>query len=131
SVKGVTHSSTKWAHLAGDGLVRLRASLGRFGEATALQTDDTTLVAQVRADLATLDGITAAPVAVHVQRWGGGLPQYAVGHVARVAALEGGLPDGLAVAGAALHGVGVPACVGAGRAAAERAARPLVRIGRW
>ncbi len=129
SVKGVTHSSTKWAHLVGDGLVRLRASLGRFGEATALQTDDATLVAQVRADLATLDGITAAPVAVHVQRWGGGLPQYAVGHVARVAALEGGLPDGLAVAGAALHGVGVPACVGAGRAAAERAARPLVRIG--
>ena len=33
AVKGVTHSSTKWAHLSPDGLVRLRASLGRFGEA--------------------------------------------------------------------------------------------------
>jgi protoporphyrinogen/coproporphyrinogen III oxidase len=129
SVKGVTHSSTKWAHLAGDGLVRLRGSLGRFGEATALQTDDATLVAQVRADLAVLDGIRAAPVAVHVQRWGGGLPQYAPGHVGRVATLEAGLPDGITVAGAALHGVGVPACIGTGHAAAERVARAVVTIG--
>jgi oxygen-dependent protoporphyrinogen oxidase len=129
SIKGVTHSTTKWPHLHGDGLVRMRASLGRFGEATALQADDATLVEQVRADLATLDGITAPPVAVHVQRWGGGLPQYAVGHVARIATLEAALPDGVAVAGAALHGVGVPACIATGRAAADRVARPVVRIG--
>ncbi|HEY0812695.1 MAG TPA: protoporphyrinogen oxidase [Pseudonocardia sp.] len=129
AIKGLTHSTTKWSHLQGDGLVRMRASLGRFGEAAALQADDATLVAQVRADLATLDGITAAPVAVHVQRWGGGLPQYGVGHVTRIATLEGGLPDGIAVAGAALHGVGVPACIATGRAAADRVARPVVTIG--
>jgi oxygen-dependent protoporphyrinogen oxidase len=129
SVKGVTHSSTKWAHLGGDGFVRLRASLGRFGEAAALQADDETLIEQVVADLAVLDGIHAAPVAVHVQRWGGGLPQYAPGHVGRIATLEAGLPHGIAVAGAALHGVGVPACVGTGRAAAERLARAVVSIG--
>ncbi|QJY49448.1 protoporphyrinogen oxidase [Pseudonocardia broussonetiae] len=124
-VKGVTHSGTKWAHLAGDGVVRLRASLGRFGEAPALQVDDDELVARVRADLATLTGVTAAPVAVHVQRWGGGLPQYGVGHLDRVAAIEDGLPAGLAVAGAALHGVGVPACVATARAAAGRVAAGL------
>jgi oxygen-dependent protoporphyrinogen oxidase len=129
TVKGVTHSSTKWAHLGGNGLVRLRASLGRFGEATALQADDATLVAQVRADLTILDGIRASPIDVHVQRWGGGLPQYAPGHVGRVATLEAGLPDGIAVAGAALHGVGVPACIGTGRAAADRVVRAVVRIG--
>jgi oxygen-dependent protoporphyrinogen oxidase len=121
-VKGVTHSSTKWAHLGGDGLVRLRASLGRSGGAAALQVDDAELVARVRADLRTLAGITAEPVAVHVQRWGGGLPQYGVGHLARAAAIGEGLPAGLAVAGAALHGVGVPACVATARAAAERLA---------
>ncbi|GAA2562116.1 protoporphyrinogen oxidase [Pseudonocardia hydrocarbonoxydans] len=125
-VKGVTHSSTKWSHLGGDGLVRLRASLGRFGEAATLQVDDATLVARVRADLAALTGVTAEPVAVHVQRWGGGLPQYGVGHLDRVAGIEGGLPAGVAVAGAALHGVGVPACVATGRAAAERVAAGLV-----
>lgn len=126
SVKGVTHSSTKWAHLGADGLVRLRASLGRAGEAATLQVDDAELVARVRADLAALTGVTADPVAVHVQRWGGGLPQYGVGHLDRVAGIEGGLPPGLAVTGAALHGVGVPACVATARAAAERLAAVLI-----
>jgi len=131
SIKAATHSSRKWPHLtasATDGLVRLRASLGRFGEEAPLQADDAELVARARADLATLAGITAAPVAVHVQRWGGGLPQYGVGHLDRVRAIDdvvAGVP-GLAVAGAALHGVGVPACVGTARAAAERVAERLV-----
>jgi oxygen-dependent protoporphyrinogen oxidase len=128
AVKAITHSSHKWAHLAPaatDGLVRLRASLGRFGEAASLQADDAELARRVRADLAVLTGITADPLAVHVQRWGGGLPQYAVGHLDRVRAIEEGLPTGLAVAGAALHGVGVPACVGTARAAAERLAAAL------
>jgi protoporphyrinogen/coproporphyrinogen III oxidase len=131
SIKAATHSSRKWPHLtasATDGLVRLRASLGRFGEEATLQVDDAELVARARADLATLAGITAAPVAVHTQRWGGGLPQYGVGHVDRVRAIDdavAGVP-GLAVAGAALHGVGVPACVGTARAAAERVAEQLV-----
>jgi protoporphyrinogen/coproporphyrinogen III oxidase len=120
SAKAFTHSTNKWSHLSPDGLVRLRASLGRFGEAATLQVDDAELVRRVRADLAALTGITAEPVAAHVQRWGGGLPQYGVGHLDRVRAIEHGLPAGLAVAGSALHGVGVPACIGTGRAAAER-----------
>jgi protoporphyrinogen/coproporphyrinogen III oxidase len=125
SVKGVTHSTTKWTDLAPDGMVRLRASLGRFGEAATLRMDDAELVARVRADLAAVAGVQAAPVAVHVQRWGGGLPQYGVGHLDRVQEIEAGLPSGVAVAGPALHGVGVPACVGTARAAAERAAAAL------
>lgn len=127
AVKAGTWSARKWRHLApADGLVRLRVSLGRFGEAATLQVDDAELVARARADLATLTGITAAPVAVHVQRWGGGLPQYGVGHLDRVRAVEEASPPGLAVAGAALRGVGVPACVGTARAAAERVAAHAV-----
>lgn len=119
AVKGITHSTNKWAHLSPDGLVRLRASIGRFGEAAAPQVDDAELVARVRSDLATLTGLRAAPVDAHVQRWGGGLPQYAVGHLDRVRAIEDGVPPGVGVAGAALHGVGVPACVGTARSAAD------------
>lgn len=128
SVKGVTHSSTKWSHLGDDGLVRIRASIGRFGEEAVLQVDDAELLARTRADLRTLDGIDAEPVAAHVQRWGGGLPQYGVGHDGLVADLETAVAaePGLAVAGAMLHGVGVPACVGTARAAAERLAADLV-----
>jgi oxygen-dependent protoporphyrinogen oxidase len=129
--KAFTHTSRKWPHLAPeatDGLVRLRASLGRAGEAAELQVSDEELVARVRADLATLTGITAAPVAADVQRYGGGLPQYGVGHRELVAELEAavaGLPR-LAVAGALLHGVGVPACVATAQVAADRLAAELV-----
>jgi oxygen-dependent protoporphyrinogen oxidase len=130
AVKGVTHSTNKWSHLAPDGLVRLRTSIGRFGEAASLQVDDAELVARTRADLAEVAGLRAAPVAVHVQRWGGGLPQYGVGHLDRVRTIEVGLPAGLAVAGSALHGVGVPACVATARAAAERVAAGLVPAAR-
>jgi oxygen-dependent protoporphyrinogen oxidase len=132
SIKAATHSSRKWPHLeptATDGLVRLRTSLGRFGEAAALQADDAELVNRARTDLAALAGITATPVAVHVQRWGGGLPQYAVGHDDRVRVVEDSVAalPGLAVAGAALHGVGVPACIGTARAAADRVIGQLAR----
>ncbi|MER5673123.1 protoporphyrinogen oxidase [Pseudonocardia alni] len=127
SVKGVTHASTKWAHLGQDGLVRLRASIGRFGEEASLQVDDAELVARVRADLAVLDGVDAVPVASFVQRWGGGLPQYGVGHGGVVTTLESAVAavGGLEVAGSMLHGVGVPACVATARAAAERLAPAL------
>lgn len=128
AVKGITYSSTKWAHLGADGMVRLRSSLGRFGEAADLQVDDDVLVDRVRADLAALAGISAAPVAVAVARWGGGLPQYGVGHPDRVRRIGDGLPPGIAVAGAALHGVGVPACIGTARSAAGRLAGQLAGV---
>jgi protoporphyrinogen/coproporphyrinogen III oxidase len=81
----------------------------------------------VRADLAVLTGITEPPVDTVVARWGGGLPQYAPGHLAAVAALENAVAavPGLAVAGAMLRGVGIPACIGAGDAAAACVAAHL------
>jgi oxygen-dependent protoporphyrinogen oxidase len=132
SSKAFTYSANKWPHLApgsADGLVRLRASLGRAGDEATLQVPDEELVARVRADLAELTGVSTEPVAVHVQRWGGGLPQYGVWHGERVARLERSVADlpGLEIAGSLLNGVGVPACIGTGRAAAERIAEYLAR----
>ena len=129
--KGFTFSARKWPHLAVDGVTRLRGSLGRYGEASTLQVDDAELLAAVRADLAALTGVTAAPIASHVQRWGGGLPQYGVGHLDRVAVLRDAVAaqPGLAVAGALLDGVGVPACIATGQAAAERIADQLAGHG--
>ncbi|HEX9335166.1 MAG TPA: protoporphyrinogen oxidase, partial [Pseudonocardiaceae bacterium] len=124
--KGFTYSSRKWAHLNEPDHVLVRGSVGRFGESAVLQRDDADLVAAVRADLAELTGVTATPLDSVVTRWGGGLPQYGVGHLDLVATIEravAALP-GLAVAGAALHGVGLPACV----ASADKAARRLSRL---
>lgn len=124
-VKALTYSSSKWPHLAPDrlgGLWLLRASVGRFGEVSSLQRDDDDLVAAVLAELPALTGVTAAPVATRLTRWGGALPQYAVGHrdrVRRIRSAVAGVP-GLSVAGAAYDGVGIPACIQtANRAAAE------------
>ncbi len=127
SVKAFTFSGRKWAHASSPDVVLVRASLGRHGEVGVLQRDDNELVEMVRADLAALTGITAAPVDTVVARWGGGLPQYAPGHLAVVAALENAVAQvpGLAVAGAMLHGVGVPACIGTAEAAARRIAAHL------
>ncbi len=123
-VKGVTVSSSKWPHLAqgsgpGEHLL-VRSSVGRFRDEAELQRDDDDLAAAVVADVADLLGLSRPePVATRVVRWGGGLPQYLVGHRDRVAAVRAAVAavPGLAVAGAAYEGVGVPACIrDAGRA---------------
>jgi protoporphyrinogen/coproporphyrinogen III oxidase len=126
TAKAFTYTSTKWG--GADGApVRLRASVGRAGDTTTLRRDDDALLADVRADLAELTGVTAAPLAWTVTRWGGGLPQYGVGHADAVAAIERAVADvpGLAVAGAVFRGVGIPACVDTATAAAERVAGHL------
>lgn len=112
-VKGVTVSSAKWPHLAGDALL-VRSSVGRYRDEGELQREDDDLTAAVVADVADLLGLSRPePIETRLVRWGGGLPQYLVGHPDRVAAIRsavGALP-GLAIAGAAFEGVGVPACI--------------------
>ena len=65
------------------------------------------------------------PAAAWLQRWGGALPQYSPGHRDRVAYARQQLPPGLALAGAAFDGVGIPACVASGERAAEDVSKSL------
>jgi protoporphyrinogen/coproporphyrinogen III oxidase len=117
----VTISSQKWPLETG-GLTMLRASVGRIGESRVLQRSDDDLIALVRHELVTLVGVAADPVDAIVTRWGGGLPQYAVGHVERVARVRAAVAavPGLAVCGAAFDGLGIPACIASARLAAAR-----------
>jgi protoporphyrinogen/coproporphyrinogen III oxidase len=126
AVKAVTFSTVKWPHLTGQVHI-VRCSIGRAGETALLQRDDEDLSSLAAAELADATGITAAPVARRVTRWGGALPQYNVGHldrVARVRTAVAGQP-GLAVAGAAYDGVGIPACIATARSAATSVMRHL------
>jgi oxygen-dependent protoporphyrinogen oxidase len=123
AVKAVTFSTVKWPHLAARAPVHIvRCSVGRSGDVAVLQRDDEDLAALAAAELAGAIGITATPVARRVTRWGGGLPQYNVGHLDRVAAIRAAVAGqpGLAVAGAAYDGVGIPACVATARSAAAQ-----------
>jgi oxygen-dependent protoporphyrinogen oxidase len=119
-VKAVTFTSSKWSHLHGDVAV-VRASIGRYGDVDELQRDDEDLVTAVRRELATTVGIHAEPVATRVSRWGGGLPQYTVGHLDRVQRIRSVVAavHGLAVCGAAYDGIGVPACIASARRAVD------------
>ena len=123
AVKALTIFSTKWEHLRRpDGTALLRASLGRYGDTAVLQRSDADLVELARRELGELLGARLpVPVAADVVRWGGGLPQYRPGHLDRVAAARAALADRptLALAGAACDGVGIPACVRSGEAAAD------------
>ena len=130
TIKAVTHSSNKWAWTQeaterelGDGVQLVRASVGRLGEEHLLQLADDALTERTVAELRRLPGWSGLDaVAGTVQRWGGGLPQYEVGHRDRVARLQTELlaRPGLAVCGAAYDGVGIAACLGSAAAAVHK-----------
>ncbi|MGW0753208.1 protoporphyrinogen oxidase [Streptomyces sp. NPDC002587] len=121
TIKASTFSSNKWGWAAADpGLFLLRTSVGRYADEAELEREDGELVEVSLTDLAEAVGLAARPVASTVTRWDGGLPQYPVGHLGRVARIRtavAALP-GLAVCGALYDGVGIPACI----ASAEKAA---------
>jgi oxygen-dependent protoporphyrinogen oxidase len=116
ATKAVTFTSRKWGR---SGPAVVRASVGRFGEEADLQRDDDELVTVVLEELEAAVGPVPRLVDSRVTRWGGGLPQYAVGHLDLVRRLRAALPTGVAVAGAAYDGVGIPAVARSGMVAAR------------
>ncbi|SDK28604.1 protoporphyrinogen oxidase [Streptomyces indicus] len=123
-IKASTFASQKWGWIAEENpeLVAVRTSVGRHGETEILRREDEELVEISRQDLKAAVGVSARPVATRVTRWDDGLPQYPVGHLARVARIRGHLAPlpGLAVCGAAYDGVGIPAVIASATAAARQ-----------
>jgi len=95
--------------------------MGHSEDHEPIEFDDEEVLARIAADLGTTMGIRAEPVEHRISRYRDGFPQYAVGHLDRIASLETALaadaPD-LAVCGMAHRGVGIPACIREARAAA-------------
>ena len=120
-ITACTWLSTKWPHLERPGEVLLRASVGRAGDDRHDAMDDTALTRHVLDELGPLSRVRPDPVEVGVTRFAHAFPQYDVGHLGRVDDLERALAPlpAIAVAGAALRGVGIPACIASGRRAAH------------
>ncbi|THV24628.1 protoporphyrinogen oxidase [Glycomyces paridis] len=121
TVKAATFASKKWPHLGRRRQI-VRVSMGRLGEEALLQYDDATLAKTALRELGEhLGHRLPEPVDQRIDRWGGALPQYTPGHLARVAAAREALADhrGIAIAGAAVDGVGIAACVASGQHAAD------------
>lgn len=132
TIKASTFASRKWGWIADEDpdLLVLRTSVGRYGETEILKRADDELIELSRRDLRAATGLDAAPVATRVTRWHDGLPQYPVGHHARVARVRehvSKLP-GLAVCGAAYDGVGIPACIASAYAAVDQLGGDLAGV---
>ena len=123
TIKASTFSTHKWSWVKerGQDLFVLRTSIGRYGDERHLDWDDADLVDVSLGDLGDAVGLAAKPVATTVNRWIGGLPQYPVGHLAKVARIRAAVAElpGLRVCGAVYDGVGIPACVASARRAAN------------
>ncbi|MDQ1294188.1 MAG: protoporphyrinogen oxidase [Actinomycetota bacterium] len=120
-VVGCTWSTAKWPYLHNDRLAVVRCAVGRDGDQRWADLDDDALVAEVRSELEVAMGLTGPSERVLVTRWPGAMPQYAVGHAARLEEIDvevAGLP-GLALTGAAYRGSGLAGCITQARATAR------------
>jgi oxygen-dependent protoporphyrinogen oxidase len=143
SVKASTFSFAKWDWVrqagketgaeaeagAGEAMLVMRCSIGRHREEATLHVSDEELVEVVLHDLTDAIGLSVRPADTHVQRWGGALPQYAVGHLPRIASVHADVAalPGLAVCGSAYDGVGIPACIASAHLAATQILTHLKR----
>ena len=126
-------ASSKWQHYARAGLAVLRVSAGRIDDRRWMDLDPDDLVSTLAGELAETgvvgrDTVARGRLEARLRPWRQSLPQYRPGHLDRVAKVEASLASetpGLAAAGAALRGVGLPACVRSG----QRAAATVTRLG--
>jgi oxygen-dependent protoporphyrinogen oxidase len=121
-IMACTFSSLKYPGRAPEGHVLLRAFVGGSLQPDLLDDNDPTLERTVRAEIASLLGVHAEPLLVRIQRHPNSMPQYHVGHQARIQRIESALDShaNLALAGSAYHGVGIADCVRTGEEAAEK-----------
>lgn len=115
---GCTWTSAKFAHRAPAGTVLLRAFVGGPRAPEDVELDDDAMVQLVRAELRRTMGIEAEPLLWRVHRWKDAHPQYDVGHLDRIAAIEQRCPPSIVLAGASYRGLGLPDCIAQGEAAA-------------
>ena len=120
-----TWVTSKWPHRAPGDQILLRAFLGGGREPHRLEQGDEELIELAREALTEVMAIAGRPLFSRLYRWTRQSPQYEVGHLRRVAAIDEHLTrfPGLFVTGSGFRSIGIPDCIADGRATAERAAR--------
>ncbi|HKY32050.1 MAG TPA: protoporphyrinogen oxidase [Candidatus Polarisedimenticolia bacterium] len=118
SITGCTFAHSKYPGRAPEGKVLVRAFWG--GASASL--DDDGIARATLSELRPLLGIRAEPLFHHLARFPRSMPRYAVGHLTLVDSIEqqAARHRGLALAGNAYRGVGIPDCIHSGESAAEK-----------
>jgi protoporphyrinogen/coproporphyrinogen III oxidase len=121
-IMACTFSSLKYPGRAPPGHILLRAFVGGALQPELFDADDSEMEKTVRDELASLLGVTARPLLSRIWRHPKSMPQYHVGHEARIRRITNSLSEfsTLALAGSAYHGVGIADCVRTGEQAAEK-----------
>jgi oxygen-dependent protoporphyrinogen oxidase len=129
-ITAATWTSSKFPHRAPTDHVLIRSFLGGVGREDLVWREDTALIQLVCEELGAILGITTAPVLARVYRWERANPQYLVGHLERIDAMERMLASypGLFLAGSAYRGVGVPDCIYQGVQTAKRLLAALAPV---
>ncbi|HEX7056251.1 MAG TPA: protoporphyrinogen oxidase [Bacilli bacterium] len=119
-----TWTSAKWLHTAPANKAVLRCYIGRAGAEVTGNLSDGEMIEKVRQEIKEIMGITEKPLFAEVSRWEHAMPQYPVGHLARLAETRSAIREaapGIVLAGSGYNGVGIPDCIRQGKEAAERA----------
>ena len=126
-IMACTFSSLKYPGRAPEDHILLRAFVGGALQPELFADDDATMLKNVRGELASLLGVVAEPVLSRIWRHPKSMPQYHIGHAARIERIETTLRQfpSIALAGNAYHGVGISDCVHTGEEAAEKLVRFL------
>ena len=125
----VSFTSRKFPGRAPEGRVMLRTFIGGALQPELLQQSDDELFQVVREELASILGVSGEPEFERIVRYENAMPQYHLGHLDRVSAIEGltaGVP-GLELVGNAYRGVGLPDCIRYAEASADRLMESLAR----
>jgi protoporphyrinogen/coproporphyrinogen III oxidase len=122
-VLAATFVHNKFSHRAPEDRALLRCFLGGSRDEPILELADDEILRIVREELRQILSLGAEPLFARVYKWRAAMAQYNVGHLERLERIERWrrqLP-GLALAGNAYRGIGVPDCVRSGKEAAEQA----------
>lgn len=124
-----TFVHNKFPHRAPENRAIVRAFLGGLRDESVLGLSDEQVISTVKREVREIAGISGEPRAFRIYRWKRAMAQPAPGHLDRLARIEQLRKSlrGLALAGNAYTGIGVPDCVRTGTEAANEVARAILR----
>ncbi|MGB7337818.1 MAG: protoporphyrinogen oxidase [Phototrophicaceae bacterium] len=125
-IDGMQWSNAKWVKRAPASKALIRVFFGGPHTRYMLDKSEHELLAIIREELRAIMGITAKPEAYLLGTWANAYPQYDVGHIERIAAIENALPNNIAIAGNAYYGVGIPDTIKSAKLAVQKLQKSII-----
>ncbi|MEW4487668.1 protoporphyrinogen oxidase [Thalassoglobus sp. JC818] len=121
-ILAVSFLSRKFPDRAPDGRVVLRTFVGGAMQPGEVEFSDDQIMDTVQIELKSILGVRGRPDFMKIVRYNRAMPQYEVGHLQRVERIRSQVDElqGIALAGNAFIGVGIPDCIKSGEEAAEK-----------